>query len=269
MAHRTQVEMVQCFIGGGTAKVGGTSYEIEKGRTTVDVTGYDIPFISALEDLQVGSIVVVSVDGNPVEFIVVHQGNPDPDRYDDTCNGTWLLMKDIYSTRSCPSLNGTFSTQLNDDLFPIFDEGVQDRVKKANIPTYGRVDQTVENPDGVEYYTDECHLFLLSPCELGFREIDEDLVGVYFMQVGSTLSYFSDLSAESRIAYFNGEPYAWWLRSIATGVGNSNHWAATQIGGGLYAYSGSTVCGIRPAMIMSGETKVVKDTDGTYSIMED
>lgn len=46
----------------------------------------------------VGSIVKLKVNGTAKEFIVVHQGKPGS-MYDDSCNGTWLLMKDIYENR--------------------------------------------------------------------------------------------------------------------------------------------------------------------------
>lgn len=45
----------------------------------------------------VGSIVKIKVNGAAKDFIIVHQGKPSS-VYDDSCNGTWLLMKDIYTT---------------------------------------------------------------------------------------------------------------------------------------------------------------------------
>ena len=42
----------------------------------------------------VGSIVKLKVGGTAKEFIVVHQGKPSS-MYDSSCDGTWLLMKDI------------------------------------------------------------------------------------------------------------------------------------------------------------------------------
>lgn len=52
----------------------------------------------------VGSIVKLKVNGAAKEFIVVHQGKPSS-LYDDSCNGTWLLMKDIYENRVWQSGN--------------------------------------------------------------------------------------------------------------------------------------------------------------------
>ena len=45
----------------------------------------------------VGSIVKIKVNGASKDFIVVQQGNPNTGTYDASCDGTWLLMKDIYT----------------------------------------------------------------------------------------------------------------------------------------------------------------------------
>lgn len=45
------------------------------------------------DDLPVGTLIKFNVDSKPMDFIVVHQGNPDPAVYDDTANGTWILPK--------------------------------------------------------------------------------------------------------------------------------------------------------------------------------
>ena len=57
-----------------------------------------------LSTKAVGSIVKIKVNGAAKDFIVVHQGKPSS-VYDDSCNGTWLLMKDIYESRQWHSSN--------------------------------------------------------------------------------------------------------------------------------------------------------------------
>ena len=47
---------------------------------------------TTLSDLSVGSKVSIQIDGQSLNFLVVHQGNPDPRVYDASCEGTWLLM---------------------------------------------------------------------------------------------------------------------------------------------------------------------------------
>ena len=46
----------------------------------------------------VGSIVKLTVGGTLRNFIIVHQGKPSS-LYDASCDGTWLLRKDILETR--------------------------------------------------------------------------------------------------------------------------------------------------------------------------
>ena len=51
-----------------------------------------------LSSKAIGSTIKLKVNGSAKDFIVVHQGKPSS-VYDDSCNGTWLLMKDIYEIR--------------------------------------------------------------------------------------------------------------------------------------------------------------------------
>ena len=41
-----------------------------------------------LGDMAVGSTVKIKVNGTLTDFIIVHQGNPDPGIYDASCDGT-------------------------------------------------------------------------------------------------------------------------------------------------------------------------------------
>lgn len=47
-----------------------------------------------LSSKAIGSTIKLKVNGSAKDFIVVHQGKPSS-VYDDSCTGTWLLMKDI------------------------------------------------------------------------------------------------------------------------------------------------------------------------------
>ena len=57
-----------------------------------------------LSTKAVGSTVKLKVNGTAKEFIVVHQGKPSS-LYDNSCDGTWLLMKDIYENRQWHNSN--------------------------------------------------------------------------------------------------------------------------------------------------------------------
>lgn len=58
----------------------------------------------ALSSKAVGSTIKLKVDGTPREFIIVHQGKPSS-LYDASCDGTWLLLKDMLETRQWHSSN--------------------------------------------------------------------------------------------------------------------------------------------------------------------
>lgn len=87
----------------------------------------------------VGSIVKLKVNGTAKEFIVVHQGKPGS-MYDDSCNGTWLLMKDIYENRVWQSgdINKYESSDihayLNSTFLNLFDSNIKDAIKQVKIP---------------------------------------------------------------------------------------------------------------------------------------
>ena len=97
MAHKTLINGTSYDIKSGRTLIGGTGYDIKKGRTLIGGTGYDISFGTPVGELAVGSSVYMNVGGVRKEWLVVHQGNLTPAYYDDTCNGTWLLLKDIYA----------------------------------------------------------------------------------------------------------------------------------------------------------------------------
>ena len=61
----------------------------------------------------VGSIVKIEVKQEEREFIIVHQGKPSS-LYDESCDGTWLLMKDIYKKASWD--NGTVNDYAYSDI---------------------------------------------------------------------------------------------------------------------------------------------------------
>ena len=48
-------------------------------------------------ELAVGKSVWIQESGRWVEFLVVHQGIPNASFYDTSCDGTWVLRKDIHS----------------------------------------------------------------------------------------------------------------------------------------------------------------------------
>jgi hypothetical protein len=217
-----------------------------------------------LSTKAVGSTVKLKVDGALKEFLVVHQGKPSS-IYDDSCNGTWLLMKDCYVSRAWHSSNvnkyesSDIHTYLNNTFLKLLDSNIQEAIKQVKLPYRqnggsGGTDRTGAN--GLS-----CKIFLLSGYEVGFTTSDNS----YFPVDGAKLSYFESGTGSSalnkRIAYLNGSAANWWLRSPSTYLTNYV-WHVNSIGNGDRS-NASNSFGIRPALVLPS-TLLVSD-DGTVS----
>ena len=217
-----------------------------------------------LSTKAVGSTVKLKVNGTAKEFIVVHQGKPSS-LYDDSCNGTWLLMKDIYENRVWQSGNinkyesSDIHTYLNNTFLNLFESNIRDAIKQVKIPYRknggsGGTDQSGANGLSAK-------IFLLSGYEVGWTTSDYS----YFPVDGAKLSYFESGTGTSannkRIANLNGSAANWWLRSPYT-LNTYYVWNVYSDGycSGYYA---SHSFGIRPALILPS-TLLVSD-DGTVS----
>lgn len=215
-----------------------------------------------LSSKAIGSTIKLKVNGSAKDFIVVHQGKPSS-VYDDSCNGTWLLMKDIYENRQWHSsntndyANSTIHSYLNSTFLNLFESNIKNAIKQVKLP-YRKGDGTsttvTSGSNGLS-----AKIFLLSATETSFS----------FSSMpsgeGAELAYFKgcvDNSSDSkRVAYLNGSATVWWLRSPycnsfsrALCVGANGDWG----GNGC-----SDSCGIRPALILPS-TLLVSD-DGTVS----
>jgi hypothetical protein len=215
-----------------------------------------------LSSKAIGSTIKLKVNGSAKDFIVVHQGKPSS-VYDDSCNGTWLLMKDIYENRQWHSsntndyANSTIHSYLNSTFLNLFESNIKNAIKQVKLPYRkgsGTSTTVTSGSNGLS-----AKIFLLSATETSFS----------FSSMpsgeGAELAYFkgcADNSSDSkRVAYLNGSAAYWWLRSPG----------CFNFGGALYVSSngdwGDGGCsysfGIRPALILPS-TLLVSD-DGTVS----
>ena len=254
-AHKTLINGTAYTVKGGKCLVNGTVYNILKGRTLIDGTGWDITFPSAgtkLSTLDIGHSVFANVGGVRKEFLVVHQGLPSS-LYDESCNGTWLLMKDGYEYRQWNNNNvnkyeaSAINTYLNGTFFGLFDSDIQGIIKQVKIPYLndGGTGSVYSGANGLS-----CKIFLLSGPEVG-------LAGVYYMpNDGAKLDYFNaDTGSDSkRIAYLNNRTAGWWLRSPYINY-VEYVWYVDNNGSGS-SYAASTPWGIRPCIILPSDALV-------------
>ena len=206
-----------------------------------------------LSTKAVGSIVKIKVNGAAKDFIIVHQGLPSS-AYDASCNGVWVVMKDIYTTMKWDGsnndyLNSDMTAYLNGTFISLIDADIRNAIKQVKIPyTNYSNNNVMSGSNGLS-----CKVFLLSGTEVGFS-------GVSYMNTeGAKLSYFD--SASKRVAYNGSSAAGWWLRSPNTSSGY-RVWTVGSDGSDDYWYYGSAY-GVRPAFVLPS-TLVVSD-DGTVS----
>ena len=206
-----------------------------------------------LSTKAVGSIVKIKVNGAAKDFIIVHQGLPSS-AYDASCNGVWVVMKDIYTTMKWDGsnndyLNSDMTAYLNGTFISLIDADIRNAIKQVKIPyTNYSNNNVMSGSNGLS-----CKVFLLSGTEVGFS-------GVSYMNTeGAKLSYFD--SASKRVAYNGSSAAEWWLRSPNTSYSDFV-WVVLPDGSGDYWYYSRTY-GVRPAFVLPS-TLVVSD-DGTVS----
>ena len=217
-----------------------------------------------LSTKAVGSTVKLKVNGTAKEFIVVHQGKPSS-LYDNSCDGTWLLMKDIYENRQWHSSNvnnlenSTIHSYLNGTFLNLFESNIRDAIKQVKLPYRKNGGSGGQDQSGANGLL--CKIFLLSGYEVGWTTSDNP----YFPVDGAKLSYFESGTGTSannkRIANLNGSAIYWWLRSPATNSANGVWLVLSD--GNSDSYGARRSYGIRPALVLpftakfNSETKVL------------
>lgn len=215
-----------------------------------------------LSSKAIGSTIKLKVNGSARNFIVVHQGKPSS-VYDDSCNGTWLLMQDIYENRAWHSsntndyANSTIHSYLNSTFLNLFESNIKNAIKQVKLPYRkgsGTSTTVTSGSNGLS-----AKIFLLSATETSFD------FSYMPSGEGAELAYFkgcADNSSDSkRVAYLNGSATGWWLRSPSCVSFGSALYVFSN--GDWYYYYCSYSYGIRPALILPS-TLLVSD-DGTVS----
>lgn len=203
-----------------------------------------------LGDMAVGSTVKIKVNGTVKDFIIVHQGKPSS-IYDDSCDGTWVLLKDIYTTRTFGSRDNSYKdssihSYLNSTFYDLIDSDIRAVIKQVKIPYWygtGRDGSLATGSNGLS-----TKVFLLSCYEIGARN------GYGIPNDGAELDYFK---SGDRVAYGSGGATTWWQRSPQTG-NTYNVWFVNSAGSSnVTNYSSSN--GVRPAFVLPSLLVVFND----------
>lgn len=214
-----------------------------------------------LSTKAVGSTVKIKVNGAAKDFIIVHQGKPSS-IYDDSCNGTWVLLKDIYTTSTFGNSNSykdsSIHSYLNSTFYNLIDSEIRAAIKQVKIPYQNGTGSGGSLATGTSGLSTK--VFLLSGYEVGWTTSDSG----YFPKDGAKLDYFGSSSGgnSKRIAYNGSSAAAWWLRSPSTY--NTYHIWCVRSDGGYGGWSCNNSCGVRPAFILPSELSV--SDDGTVSV---
>ena len=210
----------------------------------------------------VGSIVKLKENGALVDYIVVHQGKPSS-LYDASCDGTWLLRKDILETRQWHSsnvndyANSTIKAYLNSTFLARFDANIQAQIKQVKIPYRpgSGTSQTVNSgANGLS-----CKIFLLSDREVGYTQSN---VNSYIVNDGAKLDYFKDGNGTSeKIAKLNGSATYWWLRSPC--ASSATYAWVVDSNGYAGGYGCTNTYGVRPALILP--SSLLTSDDGSVN----
>lgn len=208
-----------------------------------------------ISNLAVGESVYCNYNGAKTECIVVHQGNPDPSKYDSSCNGTWCLVK--YDANA-----GGTTVPFNSGNYNIYEGGYYDDY--LNTTYLNGLDikdkiSTVTLP--IRFTTmsgKKC--FALSSYEIGITSAETNMS----YREGAKLDYFAsgdtDAARQKRI-YKRGEQYAatynWWTRSANTSDSETACNIKATSNPGQFQFSNcSNAFSPRPAFILPLDTQV-------------
>lgn len=195
----------------------------------------------------------MNVNGVRTEFVIIHQGNPDPSFYDASCGGAWVLMKDCWETRQWHSSNGndyansTIHSYLNGDFLNLFDAAIKGKIKQVKIPYVNGTGGSAVASGASGLST---KIFLLGGYEVGWATSEYST----FPVDGAKLSYFENGSGTSacnkRIAYLSGSATSWWLRSPDISRTDIAWYIYSNGMCNLSGYYCTASYGVRPACIL-------------------
>lgn len=218
--------------------------------------------MTRLRELAVGQIVKLKINGVFWDWIIINQGNPDANIYDSSCNGTWLLLKNIYTTGAFGTSNNEWPTNtmgayLNGEFYNAIDEHDKKFIKLVKLPYAYDWKNTRTLADGASL-----HVFALD--------------FVFFHEIGG----YGGAAAITGVApylaaTYNGTPTAWWTRSPFFAMSSSSdacavnaegfaHWVWSNSASEGMGFNGNstTALGYRPCVICESGATVHREPGG-------
>ena len=248
-----------------TGLVNGTLYYYAAFAYNTDGVASEGAFVNAtpmagtpVSSLAVGTLIKINENGAPVEYLIVNQGLPSS-MYDASCDGCWVLRKDIAENRKWDSSNNDYKNSdiqayLNGSWLSRYSAGVLSQIKQVKIPYVNGAGRSpvASGANGLS-----CKIFLLSVYELGWTTSDN----LDFPRDGAKLSYFSSGTSSSannkRIANYNGSATSWLLRSPR--ISDTDFVWGVHLRGSYDHRPCDDPCGVRPALVLPSTALVDQD----------
>lgn len=210
-------------------------------------------------DYGIGESIFLIENNNPIEYIIVNQGNPNTDIYDASCDGTWVLRKNIiedsqWSGGNMNTIQGSTIVNRLGTILTTFGESSRLAIKSVKVPYQnGGYFGLQIKESGLASY-----LFLLCCYEMGITQTFNTKIPID----GTRLSFFEDgtsSSANNKRVASGGSTNNYWTRSPQ--LENSNNVWYISSSGYTGINSANATYGIRPCAIIDFKTKFDTNTN--------
>lgn len=223
-----------------------------------------------ITNLPVGTLIKFPINDVETVGIIVNRGIPsNSDLYDSSCDGVWIMTKELYDKRAFDTTNNDYENSdihayLNDVLLGMMPVKLQNEIKQVKIPYSKGVYPYHSVAIGENGLSTK--IFLLSGYEMNWTTSNNSV----FPVDGATVEYFKGCSAvdSKRIAYYNNVATNWWLRSMVRD-GTSYAWSVHTTGDYQNLSVDSSATGVRPAFVLPHDALIVPEpnADGSYNLL--
>lgn len=201
------------------------------------------------QKVAVGDTIKMDINGNKRVWRVAHIGNPDPNIYDESCDGIWLVLSTIYSTRANGDtveydqniidkyLRSTFLKRVDAD------GDASKFIKQVKIPYAKKLDdgsyQVMTKSEG-----HSCKVFIPSLLEMGVTSVSTPYAD------GAKLDYFDGTPKKIK-ANLSGTASTWRTRTVQDNGNGTLSSIVVDASGNVTTALSTDVLGVRPCVIMN------------------